>query len=76
MDTAQTVDMKQRLAIAAGAALLVAGLILVTCVLPAEFAIDPLGTGAKLGYILRPPGWSHDGSSLTAGALHKKLGLR
>jgi sterol desaturase/sphingolipid hydroxylase (fatty acid hydroxylase superfamily) len=31
---------------------------------------------AKLGYILRPPGWSHDGSSLTAGALQKKLGLR
>ncbi|MGE0400086.1 MAG: sterol desaturase family protein [Kofleriaceae bacterium] len=32
--------------------------------------------GAKLGYILRPPGWSHDGTSLTAGALQKKLGLR
>lgn len=31
---------------------------------------------AKLGYIFRPPGWSHDGSSLTAGALQKKLGLR
>jgi len=31
---------------------------------------------AKLGYIFCPPGWSHDGSSLTAGALQKKLGLR
>ncbi len=31
---------------------------------------------AKLGYVFRPPGWSHDGSSLTAGALQKKLGLR
>ena len=24
------------------------------------------GLGAKLGYLLAPPGWSHDGSSLTA----------
>jgi sterol desaturase/sphingolipid hydroxylase (fatty acid hydroxylase superfamily) len=31
---------------------------------------------AKLGYIFCPPGWSHDGSSLTAGKLQKKLGLR
>jgi sterol desaturase/sphingolipid hydroxylase (fatty acid hydroxylase superfamily) len=25
--------------------------------------------GAKLGYLLRPPGWSHDGSTLTAAQL-------
>ncbi len=31
---------------------------------------------AKLGYIFCPPGWSHDGSSMTAGKLQKKLGLR
>jgi sterol desaturase/sphingolipid hydroxylase (fatty acid hydroxylase superfamily) len=31
---------------------------------------------AKLGYIFCPPGWSHDGSSLTAGKLQRKLGLR
>lgn len=36
---------------AAGAALLVAGVLLVTVVLPAEYAIDPLGTGAKLGLL-------------------------
>jgi hypothetical protein len=45
------VEIKNRLAVAAGAALLVAGVILVTVVLPAEFAVDPLGTGAKLGLL-------------------------
>lgn len=45
------VEIKNRLAIAAGAALLVAGIILVTIILPAEFAVDPLGTGAKLGLL-------------------------
>ena len=43
--------MRQRLAVAAGAALLVAGLILVMFVLPAEYAVDPLGTGARLGLL-------------------------
>jgi sterol desaturase/sphingolipid hydroxylase (fatty acid hydroxylase superfamily) len=28
---------------------------------------------AKLGYIFAPPGWSHDGSSQTAGQLQKQL---
>jgi sterol desaturase/sphingolipid hydroxylase (fatty acid hydroxylase superfamily) len=28
---------------------------------------------AKLGYIFAPPGWSHDGSTLTAGQLHAQL---
>ncbi|MGH9386569.1 MAG: hypothetical protein ACRD2N_20040 [Vicinamibacterales bacterium] len=37
------------LAIATGVAVLVAGLILVTIVLPAEYGIDPLGTGRMLG---------------------------
>src|SRR5204863_5025724 len=45
----QAVDHRERIAIAAGAALLAAGLILVLFILPAEFAVDPLGTGAKLG---------------------------
>jgi hypothetical protein len=44
-------EAKQRLGVATGAALLVAGIILVTIVLPAEFAVDPLGTGAKLGLL-------------------------
>lgn len=42
-------DAQHRVAAAAGIALLVAGLLLVTVVLPAEFAVDPLGVGAKLG---------------------------
>ncbi|HEU4612104.1 MAG TPA: sterol desaturase family protein [Kofleriaceae bacterium] len=28
---------------------------------------------AKLGYVFAPPGWSHDGSTLTAGELHRQL---
>ncbi len=42
---------RQRIALAAAAALLVAGLILVTIVLPAEYGVDPLGTGARLGLV-------------------------
>jgi hypothetical protein len=38
-------------AVAAGAALLAAGLIFVMFVLPAEYAVDPLGTGAKFGLL-------------------------
>jgi hypothetical protein len=45
------VDTGNRLALAAGAALLGAGIILVTCILPAEYAVDPLGTGARLGLL-------------------------
>jgi len=45
------IEVKQRLAVAVGAALLAAGLILVMFVLPAEFAVDPLGTGAKFGLL-------------------------
>ena len=47
---------QDRLAVAAGAALLAAGLILVMFILPAEFAVDPLGTGARIG-LARP--WHH-----------------
>src|ERR1043166_4627116 len=44
-------EVRQRIAVALGAAVLVAGLILVTFILPAEFAVDPLGTGARLGLL-------------------------
>jgi hypothetical protein len=50
-DTPQTVEARQRIALAAGAALLAAGLILVMFVLPAEFGVDPLGTGARVGLL-------------------------
>lgn len=42
---------KQRLALAAGAAILVAGLILVGFIMPAEFAVDPLGIGSRIGLL-------------------------
>ena len=41
----------RRLAIATAGAALVAGLLLIVAVLPAEFGIDPLGTGKALGLI-------------------------
>lgn len=47
----ETVHARQRIAVAAGGALLVAGLILVAFVLPAEFGVDPLGTGARVGLL-------------------------
>jgi hypothetical protein len=40
---------RERIAVAAGAALLIAGLILVAGVLPAEYGVDPLGIGRRLG---------------------------
>ena len=42
---------RERLALASGAALLVAGLVLVIAVLPAEYGIDPTGLGRRLGLI-------------------------
>jgi hypothetical protein len=44
-------EARHRIAIAAGAALLVGGLLLVLFVLPAEFAVDPLGVGARTGLL-------------------------
>jgi hypothetical protein len=46
-----TTEIRQRIAVVAGAALLAAGLILVMFVLPAEYGVDPLGTGARLGLV-------------------------
>ena len=40
---------RERLAAASGAALLVAGVVLVIAVLPAEFGVDPTGIGRRLG---------------------------
>ena len=47
----QTVEARNRILLAAGAALLGAGLILVMFVLPAEYGVDPLGTGARVGLL-------------------------
>jgi hypothetical protein len=48
-EDASVVEIRQRIAVAAAAALLVAGLVLVMFVLPAEYGVDPLGTGARVG---------------------------
>jgi len=47
----QVTEVRERIAVAAGVAILAAGLILVTIVLPAEYGVDPLGTGARLGLL-------------------------
>jgi hypothetical protein len=47
--TEPTIHARERIAVAAGAAILAAGLILVAFVLPAEYAVDPLGTGQRVG---------------------------
>src|SRR5262245_59244966 len=51
VEESPVVEARNRIAVAAGAALLVAGLVLVMFVLPAEFAVDPLGTGARFGLL-------------------------
>lgn len=50
-ETDQILEGRQRILVAAGAALLAAGLILVMFVLPGEYAVDPLGTGARIGLL-------------------------
>ena len=47
----QVIVARTRILVLAGAALLAAGLLLVTVVLPAEYGVDPLGTGARLGLL-------------------------
>jgi hypothetical protein len=49
---AQKLPSARRLAQASGIALLVATGLLVTVVLPAEYGVDPLGTGAALGLVV------------------------
>jgi hypothetical protein len=44
-------ELRSRLLTLSGAALLVAGIVLVAIVLPAEYGVDPLGTGARLGVL-------------------------
>jgi hypothetical protein len=51
LQTEASTEARQRIAVAAGAALLGAGLILVMFILPAEFGVDPLGTGARFGLL-------------------------
>ena len=50
-DNEEVIEAKDKIAVAAGAALLAAGFILVMFVLPAEYGIDPVGTGARFGLL-------------------------
>jgi hypothetical protein len=49
VDRESLIVAREQIAVVAGAALFAAGLILVTAVLPAEYAIDPFGVGRLLG---------------------------
>jgi hypothetical protein len=42
-------EQRARIALAAAGAMLVAGVLLMTTILPAEYGVDPLGTGRALG---------------------------
>jgi hypothetical protein len=42
-------EQRARIALAAAAAMLVAGVVLMAAILPAEYGVDPLGTGRVLG---------------------------
>jgi hypothetical protein len=42
-------EQRARIALAAAAAMLVAGVVLMTAILPAEYGVDPLGTGRLFG---------------------------
>jgi hypothetical protein len=48
-DAPPLVAARERIMVAAGAALLISGVILVIAVLPAEYGVDPSGIGARLG---------------------------
>jgi hypothetical protein len=45
----QALQQRERIAVATAAAMFVAGVILMTAILPAEYGVDPLGTGRLLG---------------------------
>ena len=47
----QTLQLRERIAVAAAAAMFVAGVILITVILPAEYGVDPTGTGRLFGLL-------------------------
>jgi hypothetical protein len=67
--THTSVPSARRLAKATAVSLLVAGVVLVTAILPAEYGIDPLGTGKALGLsnLFGSSGPAHVGAQPAAG---------
>jgi hypothetical protein len=47
----EIIEAREKIAVAGGFALLVAGALLLTVILPAEYGLDPFGTGEKLGLL-------------------------
>ena len=45
----EALQQRERIALATAAAMFVAGVVLMTAILPAEYGVDPLGTGRVLG---------------------------
>jgi hypothetical protein len=50
-DRRQLIEAREKIAVAAGFALLIAAALLLTVVLPAEYGLDPFGTGERLGLL-------------------------
>ena len=50
----QLIEAREKIAVAAGFALLIAAALLLTVVLPAEYGLDPFGTGERLGRSTEP----------------------
>jgi hypothetical protein len=47
----QALQVRERIAVATAAAMFAAGVILVTVILPAEYGVDPAGTGRLFGLL-------------------------
>lgn len=47
--TYEAMQLRERIALATAAAMFVAGILLITVILPAEYGVDPVGTGGALG---------------------------
>jgi hypothetical protein len=62
------IEIREQLMVAFGFALLVAGILLLTVVLPAEYGLDPFGTGERLGLTPLAAASSHSATIITTDA--------
>lgn len=60
-------EQRARIALAAAAAMLVAGVVLMAAILPAEYGVDPLGSGKALGLTSLAQANEPEGGAATAG---------
>jgi hypothetical protein len=68
-------EQRARIALAAAAAMLVAGVVLMAAILPAEYGVDPLGTGQMLGLtsLAQANETAGDGAAASAAATPESL---